>query len=34
PIKIPARKAVKFTPGKKMKKQIEEQISPASSPMM
>ncbi len=24
PIVIPARKAVKFTPGKKMKKQIEE----------
>jgi len=34
PIKIPARKAVKFTPGKKMKKQIEEQISSAPSQVM
>ncbi|NGX36485.1 MAG: Integration host factor subunit alpha [Candidatus Anoxychlamydiales bacterium] len=35
PIIIPARKAVKFTPGKKMKKQIEGQALPsAESPMM
>lgn len=33
PIKIPARKAVKFTPGKKMKLQIEAQ-TPSPSPMM
>ena len=31
PIKIPARKAVKFTPGKKMKQQIEAP-TPSSTP--
>ncbi len=31
PIKIPARKAVKFTPGKKMKQQIESP-NPSSTP--
>ncbi len=35
PIVIPARKAVKFTPGKKMKKEIEGQTVPkAENPMM
>lgn len=31
PIKIPARKAVKFTPGKKMKKMVETPIRPAQT---
>lgn len=34
PIKIPARRAVKFTPGKKMKQQIETPAAPSSSPSM
>ncbi len=32
PIVIPERKAVKFTPGKKMKELVEEQKSPGSTP--
>lgn len=34
PITIPARKAVKFTPGKKMKKEIEVEKTPTSQPSM
>lgn len=32
PIVIPERKAVKFTPGKKMKELVEEQKGPGSTP--
>lgn len=34
PITIPARKAVKFTPGKKMKKQIEGSSIPSQPSMI
>ncbi|MEX0962370.1 MAG: HU family DNA-binding protein [Simkaniaceae bacterium] len=33
PIVIPARKAVKFTPGKKMREQIESGVSPTKKEM-
>lgn len=33
PIVIPARRAVKFTPGKKMKKMIEKDVKKSSFPM-